>query len=75
MDRRGVKYDRRHIHGKNWIKELNYKLLIFNAVVKGNDRAICLYTKLGFHKVGEIPNGFLLKDGKYQDTIIFYHSL
>ncbi len=56
-------------------KELNYQLLIFNAVVKGNNRAIALYSKLGFQKVGEIPNGFLLKDGSYQDTIIFYHIL
>ena len=56
-------------------KDLNYKLMIFNAVVKGNDRAIRLYTKLGFVKVGEIPKGFLLKDGKYQDIMVFYHSL
>ena len=56
-------------------KELNYLLLVFNAVVKGNDRAISLYNKLGFVKVGEIPKGFLMKNGQYQDTMIFYHLL
>ena len=56
-------------------KELGYRLLIFNAVVKGNERAIKLYTKLGFVKVGEIPGGFLLKDGNYQDTMMFYHTI
>ncbi len=56
-------------------KEFGYRLLIFNAVVKGNERAIKLYNKLGFVKVGEIPGGFLLKDGNYQDTMMFYHTI
>ena len=56
-------------------KRLNYKLLIFNAVVKDNERAIQLYQKLGFVKIGEVSGGFLQKDGTYQDTIMFYHSL
>lgn len=62
-------------HSIKKANELGYRLLIFNAVVKGNERAISLYNKLGFHKVGEIPNGFLLKSGEYRDTMIFYHEL
>lgn len=62
-------------HSLKMAKELNYRLLIFNAVVKGNDSAIHLYQKLGFVKVGEIPKGFLLKTGEYQDIILFYHEL
>ena len=50
-------------------------VLIFNAVVKGNDRAIQLYTKLGFQRVGVIPGGFLLKSGVYQDIYVYYHVL
>lgn len=56
-------------------KELGYRLLVFNAVVKGNERALRLYNKLGFVKVGEIPGGFQNKSGEYQDINIFYHTL
>ena len=56
-------------------KELGYRLLVFNAIVDGNLPAICLYEKLGFHRVGRVPGGFLLKTGVYQDTFIYYHTL
>lgn len=46
---------------------------IWNEVV--NDRAIQLYTKLGFQRVGVIPGGFLLKSGVYQDIYVYYHVL
>lgn len=62
-------------HSLEQAKALGYRLLVFNAVVKGNDSAIRLYEKLGFIKVGEIPQGFRLKSGVYQDTMIFYHTL
>ncbi len=55
--------------------ELGYRLLIFNAVVKGNERAVRLYEKLEFVKIGEAPGGFLMKDGTYQDTMMFYHTV
>ena len=54
-------------------KKLGYRLLIFNAVVKGTERAEKLYHKLGFVKIGEVPGGFLTKNGAYQDTMMFYH--
>ena len=62
-------------HSLQKAKQLSYRLLIFNAVVKGNERAIRLYEKLGFHKIGEIPGGFLLQTGEYQDIILYYHPL
>lgn len=62
-------------HSLQKAAELGYRLMIFNAVVKGNERALRLYRKLGFVKIGEVPGGFLLKDGHYQDTILFYHAL
>ena len=56
-------------------KELGFKILQFNAVVKTNSPAVALYTKLGFVKLGEIPGGFLTKDNKYEDIILFYKIL
>lgn len=62
-------------HSLEQAKRLGYRLLVFNAVVKGNDCAIRLYEKLGFVQVGEIPGGFRMENGEYRDTIIFYHVL
>ncbi len=56
-------------------KELGFKILQFNAVVKSNKSAVNLYKKLGFEKLGVIKGGFLLKDGTYEDIIPFYHTL
>lgn len=55
--------------------ELGFKILQFNAVVANNHVALRLYEKLGFVKLGVIPNGFLMKDGTYQDIIPHYHLL
>ena len=55
--------------------ELGYRLLIFNAVVKTNTRATALYERLGFELSGEVPGGFLTKDGEYVDTRLYYHTL
>lgn len=55
--------------------KLGYRLLIFNAVVASNTRAIALYEKLGFVRIGRVPGGFHLKDGSWSDTILFYHTL
>lgn len=56
-------------------KALGYRLLIFNAVVASNTRAIRLYERLGFERIGRVPGGFLLKDGSWSDTILFYRRL
>ena len=47
----------------------------FNAVVKENRRALHLYEKLGFQRIGEVPGGFLMKDGHYADIVLFYYVL
>ena len=56
-------------------KELGFKILQFNAVVATNVSALKLYKKLGFIRLGVIPNGFLLKDGNYENIIPHYIEL
>ena len=54
---------------------LGFRLMQFNAVVKENHRALHLYEKLGFQRIGEVPGGFLMKDGHYADIVLFYYAL
>ena len=56
-------------------RELGFRILQFNAVVANNHRALHLYEKLGFVKLGVIPDGFLMKDGTYQDIVPHYLTL
>ncbi len=56
-------------------KKAGFKLLQFNAVVENNLHARHLYERLGFVHLGTIPNGFLMKDGGYQNICLYYHEL
>lgn len=62
-------------HSLDKAKGLGFKIIQFNAVVKTNYNAIKIYEKLGFIKLGVIPNGFLMKDESFEDIIIFYRCL
>lgn len=62
-------------HCMQTAKELGFRILQFNAVVKTNTSALALYKKLGFTQLGTIPNGFLMKDGSYEDIIPHYIEL
>lgn len=56
-------------------KGLGFRILQFNAVVATNASALRLYEKLGFTRLGVIPHGFLMKDGRYEDIIPHYIEL
>ena len=52
--------------------EEGFHVLQFNAVVATNIHARHLYERIGFHQLGTIPGGFLLKDGTYEDICPYY---
>lgn len=56
-------------------KACGYLGLQYNAVVKTNYTAITLYLKLGFSVIGTVPDGYRLRDGSYQDLLIFHKKL
>ena len=78
-----VREGKRGIHiGEQLVKnslrvgaELGFRILQFNAVVASNVHALHLYKRLGFHQLGVIPRGFLMKDGHYEDIILHYIEL
>ena len=63
------------IHSIEKAKQLGFRIIQFNAVVSSNYSALHLYKKLGFVQLGTIPEGFLLKDGTYQDITVHYLAL
>lgn len=63
------------LHSIETARNLEFKILQFNAVVNSNITAIKLYEKLGFHKIGVVPGGFLNKDNIYEDITLFYYEL
>ena len=56
-------------------KELGFRILQFNDVVRSNAAALHLYEKIGFTKLGIIPGGFFTKDGRWEDIIPHYITL
>ncbi len=73
---RGLKIGEKLVkHSLKQAKELGFGILQFNAVVKSNLRAIRLYEALGFSRLGTIPKGFRMKDGSFEDIIVFYYPL
>jgi ribosomal protein S18 acetylase RimI-like enzyme len=78
-----VKSEWRGLHiGEQLVKDsltmgarLGFRIMQFNAVVAANVHALHLYERLGFTRLGRIPQGFLMKDGHYEDIILLYIEL
>ncbi len=78
-----VKSGKRGLHiGEKLVKDslaagqrLGFRILQFNAVVASNTHALHLYERLGFNRLGVIPQGFCMKDGHYEDIVLYYIQL
>ncbi len=56
-------------------KELGFKAMQYNMVLSSNVKALALYTKLGFSRVGTIAEAIINDDGSYQDGYILHRRL
>lgn len=78
-----VRADLRGLHiGEALVKDClaqarahGFRLLQFNAVVAANLTAQHLYERLGFVKLGRVPEGFRMKDGHFEDILLYYYKL
>ena len=55
-------------------RTMGYTIMQLETFVQ-NERALGMYEHLGFHKVGIIPGGAILKDGTRYDEIMMYKEL
>ena len=53
-------------------RELSLKMGVSRTVISAG---LVELEKLGFVELGTVPNGFLKKDGKYEDIVLYYHTL
>ena len=56
-------------------KVKGFRVMQFNAVVANNTHALHLYERIGFTRLGVIPQGFRMPDGHYEDIIPHYYVL
>lgn len=56
-------------------RDLGYKAMQFNFVVKSNEIAVKLWLALGFEIIGEIPEAFQHKEKGLVNALIMYRKL
>ena len=56
-------------------RQLGYRAMQFNIVLKHNERAIRLWQGLGFKIIGEVPEAFYYRKERYVDACIMWRSL
>lgn len=62
-------------HSLKTAKEMGYRIMQFNAVVRSNLAARNLYLNMGFIPLGTIFDGFRMKDGTYEAIVPYYYDL
>jgi L-amino acid N-acyltransferase YncA len=62
-------------HSLQQARLAGYRALQFNAVVSTNRAAVALWESLGFARIGTVPQGFRLNDGRFVDLYIMFQPL
>ncbi len=62
-------------HSLAYAAERGYRAMQFNFVVSTNERAVRLWTSLGFETVGRLPGAFQHPVHGYVDALVMYRTL
>lgn len=63
------------LHSLDRARESGFRAMQFNFVVSTNERAVKLWSSLGFDTVGCLPGAFLHPTLGYVDALVMYRSL
>jgi ribosomal protein S18 acetylase RimI-like enzyme len=63
------------LHSLDIARERGFRAMQFNFVLSTNERAIRLWTTLGFATVGRLPGAFLHPAHGYVDALVMYRAL
>jgi L-amino acid N-acyltransferase YncA len=63
------------LHSLDMARQVGFRAMQFNFVVSTNERAVRLWTSLGFDTVGRLPGAFLHPSLGYVDALVMYRAL
>jgi ribosomal protein S18 acetylase RimI-like enzyme len=63
------------VHSLEVARQRGFRAMQFNFVVSTNQRAVGLWTSLGFETVGRLPSAFLHPALGYVDALVMYRAL
>jgi ribosomal protein S18 acetylase RimI-like enzyme len=63
------------LHSLDVARQRGFRAMQFNFVVSTNERAVRLWTSLGFNTVGRLPGAFLHPSLGYVDALVMYRAL
>jgi ribosomal protein S18 acetylase RimI-like enzyme len=63
------------VHSLERAKERGFRAMQFNFVVSTNERAVKLWTILGFEVIGRLPGAFEHPEQGFVDALVMYRAL
>jgi hypothetical protein len=63
------------LHSLDVARQRGFRAMQFNFVVSTNERAVHVWTSLGFATVGRLPGAFLHPTLGYVDALVMYRAL
>ncbi len=66
---------RMHDHSLEYARSRGFRAMQFNFVIASNERAVRLWTSLGFEVVGRLPEAFRHPQLGYVDALVLHRTL